>query len=80
MTEALIAPFPYFGGKSKVADIVWQALGQPRHYIEPFFGSGAVLLARPDMILHNMSKRSMTPMVTWRMSGDHCNGIFRSEQ
>jgi hypothetical protein len=42
------APFPYFGGKSTVADIVWAALGQPKHYIEPFFGSGAVLLSRPD--------------------------------
>ena len=43
----LKAPFPYFGGKSKVANIVWDALGNIRHYIEPFFGSGAVLLARP---------------------------------
>ena len=42
------APFPYFGGKSKVADQVWQALGNPAHYLEPFFGSGAVLLNRPD--------------------------------
>lgn len=42
------APFPYFGGKSTVAPIIWKALGQPKHYIEPFFGSGAVLLARPD--------------------------------
>lgn len=41
------APFPYFGGKSKIAHLVWQALGQPRHYIEPFFGSGAVFLSRP---------------------------------
>lgn len=41
------APFPYFGGKSTIAHIVWQALGQPCHYIEPFFGSGAVLLNRP---------------------------------
>lgn len=41
------APFPYFGGKSTVAHNVWQALGQPKHYIEPFFGSGAVLLNRP---------------------------------
>ena len=41
------APFPYFGGKSKVASDVWRALGQPAHYIEPFFGSGAVLLNRP---------------------------------
>jgi hypothetical protein len=42
------APFPYFGGKAKIAPIVWSALGQPAHYIEPFFGSGAVLLGRPD--------------------------------
>ena len=48
MTEILQAPFPYFGGKSRIAAKVWQLLGQPRHYIEPFFGSGAVLLARPD--------------------------------
>lgn len=48
MTKPLKPPFPYFGGKSKVASIVWQALGQPKHYIEPFFGSGAVLLNRPD--------------------------------
>jgi hypothetical protein len=41
------APFPWFGGKSSVADQVWQALGDVSHYIEPFFGSGAVLLARP---------------------------------
>jgi len=49
MTQKPIkSPFPYFGGKSSVANIVWDALGQPRHYIEPFFGSGAVLLNRPD--------------------------------
>jgi DNA adenine methylase len=41
-------PFPYFGGKSAVAHIIWQALGNPAHYIEPFFGSGAVLFSRPD--------------------------------
>lgn len=44
----LRAPFPYFGGKSTVAPVVWAALGRVDHYIEPFFGSGAVLLARPD--------------------------------
>lgn len=46
-TETLKAPFVYFGGKSTVAPAVWRALGQPKTYIEPFFGSGAVLLARP---------------------------------
>lgn len=42
------APFTYFGGKSSVAHLVWDALGNPAHYIEPFFGSGAVLLNRPN--------------------------------
>lgn len=39
--------FPYFGGKSKVAPLVWDHLGDPEVYIEPFAGSLAVLLARP---------------------------------
>lgn len=43
------APFPYFGGKSTVAADVWQRFGPDiRNYVEPFFGSGAVLLNRPD--------------------------------
>jgi site-specific DNA-adenine methylase len=41
------APFPWFGGKSRVADIVWSRLGEVKNYVEPFFGSGAVLLSRP---------------------------------
>jgi DNA adenine methylase len=41
------APFPYFGGKSVIAPLVWQRLGQTPNYVEPFFGSGAMLLCRP---------------------------------
>ena len=41
------APFPWFGGKRDVAPQVWEALGNVAHYVEPFFGSGAVLLQRP---------------------------------
>lgn len=43
----LRAPFVWFGGKRMVAKIVWDAIGDVDHYVEPFFGSGAVLLARP---------------------------------
>lgn len=43
----LRAPYPYFGGKSRVASLVWEHLGDTPNYIEPFFGSGAVMLARP---------------------------------
>lgn len=43
----LRAPFPYFGGKRRAASLVWDALGNVDHYVEPFCGSAAVLLARP---------------------------------
>ena len=43
----LKAPFPYFGGKSRAAHLVWDRFGNVPNYVEPFFGSGAVLLARP---------------------------------
>lgn len=46
-TPPLKAPFPYFGGKSKVANDVWSRLGNVDNYVEPFGGSLAVLLARP---------------------------------
>lgn len=42
------APFPYFGGKSRVAGVGWRAFGQDvPNYIEPFAGSLAMLLGRP---------------------------------
>jgi DNA adenine methylase len=43
----LKAPFPWFGGKSAVAPLVWERFGDVPNYVEPFFGSGAVLLGRP---------------------------------
>ena len=48
----LSAPFAWFGGKSRAASLVWNYLGDPPNYIEPFAGSLAVLLRRP------MSQRS----------------------
>lgn len=47
--DALRAPFPWFGGKSTIAEIVWRRFGNVTNYVEPFFGSGAVLLARPQI-------------------------------
>ena len=40
-------PYPWFGGKTLVADIVWERFGDVPNYVEPFFGGGAVLLNRP---------------------------------
>ena len=43
----LKAPFPWFGGKSTVASLAWQRFGMVDNYVEPFYGSGAVLLGSP---------------------------------
>lgn len=40
-------PFPWFGGKSRAAELVWDAVGDVKNYVEPFAGSLAVLLGRP---------------------------------
>lgn len=47
VSDELRAPFPWFGGKRRVAERVWPRLGDVRTYNEPFAGSLAVLLARP---------------------------------
>lgn len=41
------APFPWFGGKSRAADLIWDRFGNVPNYVEPFAGSLAVLLGRP---------------------------------
>lgn len=43
----LVAPFPWFGGKSMVADVLWRAFGDVCTFTEPFAGSLAALLGRP---------------------------------
>lgn len=43
----LTAPFPWFGGKRRIAHVVWERFGDAPNYVEPFAGSLAVLLGRP---------------------------------
>ena len=45
----LLAPYPYFGGKRAIAGAIWARFGNVENYVEPFFGSGAVLLSRPQV-------------------------------
>lgn len=72
----LQAPFPYFGGKKVIAKNVWRALGDCKHYIEPFFGSGAVLLARNNYIqgthIETVCDKDGFICNVWRaLQGDH---------
>lgn len=42
------SPFPYFGSKADAAPLIWQALGNPDNFVDPFCGSCAVLWRRPQ--------------------------------
>lgn len=50
VAEIEVAPalFPFFGGKRKVASLVWDRFGDVANYVEPFAGSLAVLMGRPS--------------------------------
>lgn len=48
MKRILRSPFPWFGSKQLVADLVWERFGQVDNYVEAFAGSLAVLLANPE--------------------------------
>lgn len=61
----LRAPFPYFGGKSRVASEIWARLGSPACYVEPFAGSLSVLLNRPQW----------RPSVSWRETVNDLDGL-----
>ena len=56
-TKSLISPYPWFGRKAQIADTVWQALGDVPNYIEPFYGGGAVHLARPHELTDSHVER-----------------------
>jgi DNA adenine methylase len=67
----LEAPFVYFGGKSAIAQQVWAWLGPDvGNYVEPFFGSGAVLLGRPgydpDRHLETITDKDALVANCWR--------------
>ena len=62
----LKAPFPYFGGKSRVAEYIWQRFGAVDNYVEPFFGSGAVLLGAPGKQLETVNDKDAYIANFWR--------------
>ena len=68
MPSSLSAPFPWFGGKRKVAAQVWSRFGKVANYVEPFFGSGAVLLGRPAPFEGNETVNDLDGFVAnfWR--------------
>src|SRR5262245_42340040 len=66
-TGPLKAPFPWYGGKTLAAPLIWQALGNVTNYVEPFFGSGTALFQRPHApIIETVNDKDAFVANVWR--------------
>ena len=60
-------PFTYFGGKLKLSEHIVALLPPHRHYVEPFAGSLAVLLAKPPSQMETVNDLDGVLMTFWRV-------------
>lgn len=64
-------PFTYFGGKLSVAQQVVSLLPPHEHYVEPFAGSLAVLLAKPPSLMETVNDLDGLLMNFWQQLRDN---------
>src|SRR6266545_4659388 len=77
MTGALRPPMPYFGGKITLAPRIAALLPEHRHYVEPFCGSLAVLLAKPPSQHETVNDLDGELMTFWRVLRDRPTDLER---
>lgn len=78
MGEALKPPFTYFGGKTQVADRIAALMPSHEHYVEPFAGSLAVLLAKQPSRMETVNDIDGDLMTFWRVLRDRPAELIRA--
>lgn len=63
-------PFPYYGGKMTIADRIVAVLPEHGHYVEPFAGSLAVLLAKPPARMETVNDLDDLIVTFWQVLRD----------
>jgi DNA adenine methylase len=71
-------PLVYFGGKSVIADRIVNLLPPHQHYVEPFAGSLAVLLAKPRSIMETVNDLDGDLVHFWRMLRERPDDLIRA--
>lgn len=70
-------PFAYYGGKTTLAQQIVDHLPSHRHYVEPFAGSLAVLLAKPASPMETVNDLDGNLMTFWRVLRDRPDDLMR---
>jgi DNA adenine methylase len=74
---ALAPPLVYFGGKQTLAGRIAALLPAHEHYVEPFAGSLAVLLAKPRARLETVNDLDGDLVTFWRVLRDRPDDLAR---
>ena len=75
--QALKPPFAYYGGKTTLAPVIAALLPEHEHYVEPFAGSLAVLLAKRPSKLETVNDLDRDLVTFWRVLRDHPDDLER---
>lgn len=70
-------PIPYFGSKGRLASRIVGMLPQHGHYVEPYAGSLAVLLAKPRSRMETVNDLDGDLMCFWRVLRDQPDALAR---
>ena len=70
-------PFSYYGGKTNLADFIVSVLPAHQHYVEPFAGSLAVLLAKAPSKMETANDLDGDLVNFWTQLRDHGHELQR---
>lgn len=70
-------PFAYYGGKTTIAPRIAELLPAHRHYVEPFAGSLAVLLAKAPALFETVNDLDGHLMTFWRVLRERPEDLMR---
>lgn len=71
-------PFPYFGAKGNIAERIVPLLPDHDHYVEPFAGSLAVLLAKTPAKMETANDLDGNLVTFWRMLRERPEDLARA--
>lgn len=72
-----LPPFPYFGGKIRSADWLISLMPQHGHYVEPYSGSLAVLLAKTPTVHETVNDLDGELVNFWRILRERPDDLIR---
>jgi DNA adenine methylase len=71
-------PIPYFGGKTTLAPLIAALLPAHRHYVEPYCGSLAVLLAKTPSTMETVNDLDEKLVTFWRVLRERPEELVRA--